>query len=74
MGQMIRLDSRGHGPIAKWDAEKIGEVKAAQAVFAEHQANGYTMFRMDGPAEGQKMGSFDPEAQGIVAVPRMQGG
>jgi hypothetical protein len=71
MGVINRLDHRGHGPVAEWDRGQ-GEEVAAQ-VFAEHQAGGYTMFDIS-KGDGVKLDAFDPAAEEILAVPRMQAG
>jgi hypothetical protein len=74
MGQILRLDSSGHGVAAKWGSDKA-EIKSAAAVFAELQSQGFTMFRTapDG-AETVKLKEFDPAAETTIAVPRLIGG
>ena len=72
MGEMIRLDSRGHGTIAKW-ADAKGAA-AAKAIFDKHVAMGFSMFRIDAPGETSQLKAFDPAAVAIVAVPRFVGG
>jgi hypothetical protein len=71
MGIINRLDHRGHGPVAEWEGESGAAVAAR--VFAEHQAKGYTMFKLDG-GTGELLRSFDPAAEEILAVPAMQAG
>jgi hypothetical protein len=85
MGKILRLDDRGHGPVAKWDPKNKAEVRAAERVFKQHTAlvpNGkgelvplYTMFDVSDPNKlGTQLESLDPEATEILAVPQIVGG
>ena len=77
MGMMYRLDDRGHGLVEKWGKDRASQDKAA-LVFAEHQQQHYTMFDISKEGQtgepGVKLDRFDPSAEEILAVPRMQAG
>ena len=75
MGQILRLDSSGHGVVAQWSKDAKAEIKTSEAVFAGLQNQGFTLFKTkpDG-AETEKLKSFDPSAETIIAVPRLVGG
>jgi hypothetical protein len=47
----------------------------ARDTFSAYVAKGFTMYRLGGPGRrGEKITEFDPQADGILAVPRMVGG
>jgi hypothetical protein len=74
MGVLNRLDSRGHGLVAKWDPKVEADIVKAKTVFDDHQGEGYTMFDISEPAQSRRLESFDPAAKEILAVPRMVAG
>lgn len=56
------------------DQEALAAVREAERIFEEQLRRGATAFRVapDGPAV--RLDRFDPEADEIVAVPRVVGG
>ena len=75
MGQILRLDHRGHGPVAKWEIGDKAEIKTAAEVFDDHRAKGFAMFDISDPLDvGKQLIAFKPEATEILALPKMAGG
>lgn len=75
MGRMIAMNHTGDRLVSEWKrGDDVSEALAASA-FKDHVKAGFTMF-VDDPKEpqGRKLDSFDPKVEGIVAVPRLQGG
>lgn len=72
--KMYRLDSSGHGLVTEWSDTKEKEIDAAAAFFVELQQKGFTMFALQGAETKEIMKKFDPTAEEILAVPRLQGG
>ncbi len=74
MGEMFALDRSGHQSVIKWGRTER-EIEAARNIFQTYKERGFTMFRMtEDDSRGGRLDEFDPEAHGIIAVPRMQGG
>lgn len=73
MGTIYKLDSSGHGEVAKWgdDAESRA---AGDAAFKALAKKHFTMFDVTDPQAGRMLDKFDPEAAEIIAVPQMKGG
>jgi hypothetical protein len=73
-GEIAIMDSTGDTKTI-WDKSSPDEVENAKATFDRLTAKGYTAFRVDkkGNKDGQ-MREFDPNAESIIFVPRMQGG
>lgn len=59
-----------------WSSDKPDEVDAARTTFDKLVAKGYVAFRAEGKDghQGEKITKFDPEAERIILIPRMQGG
>jgi hypothetical protein len=59
-----------------WHSDRSDEVDAARATFEKLTAKGYTAFRSGGKEgqKGEKLKTFDPEAERIILVPRIAGG
>lgn len=59
-----------------WDAAKPEEVETAKASFDKLVAKGYLAFRAEGKegTKGSQIRKFDPDAERMILIPRMQGG
>ena len=59
-----------------WDSSNDDEVAAARSTFDRLIAKGYTAFRAEGKngEKGEKITKFDPNAERMILVPRIQGG
>lgn len=59
-----------------WDSGKEDEVEAARATFDKLTKKGYIAFRAEGKDghQGEKIKSFDPDAERIILVPKIAGG
>jgi hypothetical protein len=59
-----------------WDSGKDDEVEAARSTFDKLTKKGYVAFRAEGKDghAGAQIKAFDPEAERIILVPKMQGG
>lgn len=59
-----------------WDSDKEAEVEAARSTFDKLTAKGYIAFRAEGKDghQGEKITKFDPNAERIILVPKIQGG
>lgn len=74
MGVMNVLCARGDENVIRW-GESQAERDIARETFNRYRDRGFTMFRMTEDEErGARMTEFDPEAEGIIAVPQMRGG
>lgn len=74
MGYMQLMSARGDENVLKWGSSSA-ERAIAKETFDKYIAKGFAMFRMtEDDEQGAKITTFDPEAHGILAVPRMQGG
>lgn len=73
-GTMDVMDRSGHTTI-KWDPAVPAEVDMARASFDSLTSQGYRAFRV-GPGEERSEGlrTFDPRAEKMIMVPRLQGG
>ncbi len=74
-GTIRRIDSSGDMVLAEWTTEDDASVARAKAVF-DAQARTGLMVRCDPGTDlsGEKITSFDPEAEDILAVGRFAGG
>lgn len=58
-----------------WDSTKKVEVDAARETFKRLLKEGYSIFRTDKKGnQTERMDEFDPEAERLIAVPRIVGG
>lgn len=74
MGELAILDSTGDTKIM-WDSTKPTEVEVARDTFKRLRKEGYTIFRTDKKGnQSERMDEFDPEAERLIAVPRIVGG
>jgi hypothetical protein len=73
-GTMVVPDQTGHTKV-EWDKDVPGEVELAKAAYDAAIGKGYQAFavRSDG-TQGRRLTSFDPAAEEIMMVPRLQGG
>ena len=73
-GEIYVMDRSGHRSTFRWGKTQA-EIDRARNIFNDYVENGFTMYRLttDGE-EGRKITRFDPDAPGILAVPRMVGG
>jgi hypothetical protein len=72
------LDQTGHTSYG-WDADNSVEVELARDAFNAALKRGYHAFRVtegkDGePRRGERMTTFDPEAEKMMLMPQLQGG
>lgn len=68
------LDSSGDTKTI-WNADDENEVEIARQTFKSLKDRGFAIFRVDKKGEkGEKMNSFDPSAEKMIAVPRIAGG
>ena len=83
MGEINRLDHRGHGPMATWSPNNKVEIKTAEEVFNKLRlpvakgGEGNELYDISDPQNpGIHMKTFDPAATEILAVPlgKMVGG
>lgn len=56
------------------DPETLDAVREAERIFEEHRRKGATAFLTKTDAPAVKLDRFDPEAEQIIMVPRVQGG
>lgn len=73
-GTMNVPDKTGHTKIT-WNRVVTAEVEVARAAYDAAVAKGYQPFavRTDG-SQGTRLREFDPNAQEIMMVPKLQGG
>lgn len=73
-GEMNVLDTSGHTKVT-WNRNVPAEVEIAKAAYESSVAKGGQAFtiRSDGN-QGRRLDSFDPNAEQIMMVPRLQGG
>jgi hypothetical protein len=72
------LDQTGHTTHG-WDANNAGEVAIAKDAFDAAVKRGYNAFRVtegkDGESRrGERMTTFDPDAEKMILMPQLQGG
>lgn len=60
--------------VATGDPEAEAAVREAECIFREERARGSTAFRVVPGQLGEKIDTFDPNAETIVMVPRVAGG
>jgi hypothetical protein len=71
------MSSLGDTQMATWDPELAAEVDSAFAVFTSLKAKGYLLYKPDGgasSASGEKLTTFDPAVEVIIAVRQPVGG
>ncbi len=74
MGQLRQLSRKGDVNIS-WDSENETEVSAAKKIFDEKIKEGWAAFaekKLGG--KGDRIRTFDPDAERIVLVPPIAGG
>lgn len=58
-----------------WSRDNDTEIAVARAAFDKLKKDGYTIYRTDKKGEAsEKMDKFDPDAERLIAVPRVVGG
>ena len=68
MKTMNILDKTGD-TILEWDKDDEASVEKARKTFEEKKKEGYTAYKL-----GEKLDGFDPDAESIILVPKVQGG
>lgn len=57
-----------------WNSSNIEEVKTVRETFDKKIIQGWSAFREKGGFKGDKIRTFDPDAERIVLVPPISGG
>lgn len=74
MGTIRKLDLTGDTKLI-WDADNKDEVKAAQGMFDDLRAKGFTAFSVKKNGEKDELiTKFDKTLEMIILVPRIVGG
>lgn len=74
MHELSVMDSTGDTKTI-WDADNATEVANARRTFDDFKKKGFAIYRVEGDGDrGEIMHKFDPEAEKMIAVPRMAGG
>jgi hypothetical protein len=60
--------------VAAGDLDAVAAVREAERIFEEQLRKGATAFRVSPEEKATRLVRFDPEADQIVVVPRVQGG
>ena len=67
-------DATGH-TTHQWDPGNDDEVALARSAFDEATKRGYRAFRVEGKGrQGERLESFDPDAEKMLLVPQLKGG
>lgn len=72
-GRLLVLDKRGHGIVSTWSDSRASRM-AAEREFNALRRKHYTLFRGLQSDDGEVLTRFDPEAEVIIATPRMSAG
>jgi hypothetical protein len=72
------LDQTGHTTLG-WDADNEDEVEIARTAFNSAIGKGYHAFNViedkeGASSRGERMMTFDPEAEKMILMPQLQGG
>jgi hypothetical protein len=74
MSKMEVMDPTGHTSIS-WDADVSIEVDIARSAFDEAIKKGYQAFRVRGEDQkGERLHTFDAQAEKILLIPQLKGG
>jgi hypothetical protein len=74
MSVMEVMDQTGHTRHI-WDASNEDEVQAARTMYDGLTRKGYRAFHVKkNGEEGQRMDTFDPDAEKMILVPQLKGG
>jgi len=74
MSEMQIMDPTGHLTVT-WNVDNEDEVEHARATFDEMRAKGYYAFRVrKGGERGERIQSFDPDAEQMILMPQLRGG
>lgn len=72
--EMQLMDRTGHTSIT-WDPGVESEIATARAAFDDARSRGMQAFHIGkGGRQGERMQTFDPQAEKMVLVPQLQGG
>jgi len=72
--EMALMDPTGHTTIT-WDPAAPDEVSVAKKAFEEAVKKGYQAFHIRaGGQQGERMNTFNAEAERMVLVPQLRGG
>jgi hypothetical protein len=74
-GELAVINHEGDTKIT-WNKSNDTEVEAARRAFDYLKEKGHSFFKMSASGEqrGDRLRDFDPDAERIIAVPRMVGG
>lgn len=73
MGEIRQLAKIGDMKVS-WNSENEKEVSAAKEIFDKRIKESWSAFREKGGFKGDKIRTFDPEAERIILVPPICGG
>jgi hypothetical protein len=73
MPKLLVMDHTGHSEEA-FDPNDILSLQEAERRFAELTARGFTAAKITGDGKNPIVRQFDPTAEQIVMIPRLQGG
>lgn len=73
MGEIRQLARVGDVKIA-WDSENEKEITVAREIFDKRITEGWTAFRDKMGVKGDKIRTFDPDAERIILIPPISGG
>lgn len=73
MGEIRQLARVGDVKIS-WNSENDKEIAVARETFDKRTKEGWTAFGEKGGFKGDKIRTFDPDAERIVLVPPISGG
>lgn len=73
MGELKTLSRKGDIKIS-WNSENEAEVAVAKETFEKRIKDGWSAFREKFGSKGDRIKTFDPEAERIVLVPPISGG
>jgi hypothetical protein len=74
VGVLACMDSSGDTKV-QWNRNNPDSVETARLAFEKLTKKGQSAFRVnrDG-SQGERMTTFDPQAEGVILVPQYQGG
>lgn len=73
MGEIRQLAKVGDMKVS-WNSENEKEVSAARETFDKRIREGWSAFREKGGFKGDKIRTFDSDAERIILVPPISGG
>lgn len=73
MGELRTLSRKGDMKIS-WNSENEAEIAAARETFEKRKKDGWSAFREKLGSKGERINTFDPDAERIILVPPISGG